>query len=347
LISLVASRIYHLRGSPRVIGLAIGRGMGPRLEQNIHHYLTAGPAKQGGLDWERLRHGALPWLHSLPQRFQEELQGMAEGAGLPLQRIAEWCFADECLTHGCSAFLCSIGGQIWVGRNNDIWVPDLWGYVTIREVEDRIPSISFGMEGEPFTPTGINQEQLWLHYNYLPVWDAPGGNKPSMAPYVFLTEALETCRTLEEVGKLLGEVDRSGGMMIFAAEGATQRGAVFECTCTSHVRHDLSERWLAGTNHYLAGDTPLEAEVYAPNSVGRYTRLVALLGERIQPGAATQMPRDLVHILANPGIEQRGEAYGTVYANVACPGDKAVWYTLGGYPAASAGAWQPIDWPWA
>jgi hypothetical protein len=38
-------------------------------------------------------------------------------------------------------------------------VPELWGYVTIREVEGRIPTISFSMEGDVFTPTGINKAQ--------------------------------------------------------------------------------------------------------------------------------------------------------------------------------------------
>lgn len=341
------ARICHLKGNPGAVGFAIGRRMGARLEQNIRRYLAAGPGKHGGLDWEKLRHGAMPWLHNLPQRFQEELQGLAEGANLPLRLLAEWCFAEECLSERCSAFLCTIAGQTWVGRNNDIWLPELWGYVTIREIEGRIPTISFGLEGEPFTATGINQEQLWLHYNYLPVWDAPAGKKPSLTPYVLLTEALETCRTLENVGALLGGVDRSGGMMIFAVEGAAERAAIFECACSRHVRRDLPQDWLAGTNHYLASETPLEAGVYAPHSTGRYARLVALLSERIRPGVALETPRDLVAILAGPGIEQRGEGYGTVYANVACPSSNTLWYTFGGYPAASAGRWQPVAWPWS
>ena len=55
---------------------------------------------------------------------------------------------------------------------------------------------------------------------------------------------------------------------------------------------------------------------------------------------------DLVQVLADNGIERRDKDYGTVYANVACPGQHLLWYTLGGYPAASTGAWHALAWPW-
>jgi hypothetical protein len=38
-------------------------------------------------DLEKLHAGALPWLRTLPKRFQDEFEGMAEGADIPLQRL--------------------------------------------------------------------------------------------------------------------------------------------------------------------------------------------------------------------------------------------------------------------
>jgi hypothetical protein len=345
--SSVESRICRARGSARAVGWAIGRHLGPRLEQNIQHYIEQGPARHMALDRDRLRRGALPWLRCLPRRFQDELEGLAEGAGLPLQRVAEWCYVEECTAGGCSAFLCSLGGQTWVARNNDIWVPDLWGYVTIHEVEGYIPTISFGLEGEPFIATGINRERLWLHYNYLPVWDAPTGTRPTLPPYVLLTIALETCSGLGEVEALLAAVDRTSGMMIFAADTRNDTYAVFECSCSAHVRRQPRAGWLAGTNHYLAGPAPVAAGLYVPHSVDRYERLAELVAGYMQQDGTMALPWDLVQILADAGVEQRGEGYGTVYANVACPARGELWYTFGGYPAASAGAWQRLDWPFA
>jgi hypothetical protein len=118
-----APRLYHLQGSARAIGLAIGQRMGPRLEQNIGHYLHHGSARYAGLDWDRLRRDALTWLHRLPGRFQDELEGLALGAGLPLQRIAEWCFADECLARCGVALVMSRRREEHTKEESRRWLP--------------------------------------------------------------------------------------------------------------------------------------------------------------------------------------------------------------------------------
>jgi len=183
----IAKRIYHLKGSPREVGFLLGQALGKRLGDNIDRYIQTGPARHGFLDTNKLHTGALLWLRSLPQRFQDEIEGMAEGANISLQRLAEWCFVEECTDSGCTGLICRLNGRAWVARNNDLWAPDLWGYVSIREVEGRIPTISFGLEGDVFTVTGINRERLWLHSNYLPVRDEPTTKKPHQATYVWLT----------------------------------------------------------------------------------------------------------------------------------------------------------------
>jgi hypothetical protein len=76
----VDPRICHAKGSARAVGLDNGRRMGPRLEQNIRHYIEQGPGKHTSLDWDELHRGALPWLRRLPQRFRDELESLAEGA---------------------------------------------------------------------------------------------------------------------------------------------------------------------------------------------------------------------------------------------------------------------------
>jgi hypothetical protein len=335
------ARIHHVKGSPKEIGFALGLALGNRLALNIDRYIQTGPAKHGALDVKKLREGALPWLCSLPQRYQDEFEGLAAGSGVPLQRLAEWCFVEECVQSGCSALVCSIGGHAWVARNNDLWAPDMWGYVTVREVEGRLPTAIFGLEGEVFAGTGINAERLWLHYNWLPVQDAPALQKPHWACFVWLTEALETCRTIHEVEVLLGEVDRDGGMLLFAVDGKTDAFAVFECSCAAHVRREGRGTWIAGTNHCLGSD-----DDGSMSSRLRFHRLEELARELCGRGETVEAPEDLIRILADPGVEVRGEDYGTVYANVACPSTGEMWYTFGGYPAASAGAWQQMVWPW-
>jgi hypothetical protein len=338
------NRIYRFKGSPKEIGLAAGRALGEKLEHNISRYLAR---RQAATDMNKLRQGALPWLRRLPQRIQDEYEGMAEGANLPLQRLAEWAYVEECESNRCSGAVCLIGNRAWVARNNDTFVPDMWGYVTIREVDGRIPTISFSLEGDVFTPTGISQDRLWLHYNYLPVWDKPAPGKPHLPGYAFLTEALELCRTIRDVEALLGEIHRDGGMLLFAVDGKTEEFVLFECTCANHFRRDPSEAWIVGTNHYcVCPDPALPAEEQGSSTLSRFRRMEHLVQTLYTPQATPRLPADLIRVLADDAVEMRGAEFATVYANVACPSRGEIWYTFGGYPAASVGDWQRLDWPW-
>lgn len=345
-----ADRIRHYKGTPREIGFAAGLALGARLEQTVDHYLAR---RASAVDMARLHEGALAWLRSLPKRFQEEFEGMAEGARLPLQKLVEWCYIEECEGHRCSGAVGLFDGRAWVARNNDTFVPELWGYATIREVDGRIPTIGFGMEGDVFAPTGINKEKLWLHYNWLPVWDKPEPGRPHFPGYVFLTEALEVCRTLDDVESWLRENHRDGGMMLFAVDGKTNEFAIFECLCAKHFRRDPSEGWIVGTNHYNAcEDRTLCGDEGSVSTLSRFRRVSDLLGDLRAAPRAARLPTDLIRILADDEIERRGrelrqgEALVTAYANVACPSSGEIWYTFGGYPAASAGDWQRLEWPW-
>jgi hypothetical protein len=328
-------RIVYARGTPWEIGVARGRALGPRMEQNIRAYAEA-RTQPGTVNPEQLRAGALPYLRSLPARFQEELAGLAEGAGLPLQRIAEWVYLEPYLwqARGCSAFICLLDGRAWVGRNNDMLVPHMWGYAAVREVEGRIPTITFSLEGDVFAPTGYNGERLWLHLHDLPAWDAPQPGQPQLLSFILLVEALETCATLSDVEALLDRVDRVDSMQLFAVDGKTDAFAIYECSYHAWRRRPTEGQWLVGTNHH-----PGDPEA-GKDSVARYQRLQ----ERVSTLASgrVSIPEDLIAILADDGVEARGQGYGTVYANVACPSSGALWYTLGGYPAASRGNWQQL-----
>lgn len=343
----MTSRVYHLAGTPYQVGHQMGQALGPRLAVNIDRYTSQRTSAGGAFDEAAWREGALPYLETLPPRFREEFEGLAAGANLPLQRIAEWIYLEVILDAGCSAAIVTLGERVWVARNNDSFAPDMWGYATIRKIGERLPTITFGMEGDVFTPTGINRERLWLHYNYLPAWDAPTGRVPHLPGYAWIVEALETCRTLQEVEALLAGSERDGGMLLFAVEGKTGAYALYECTCASFVKRRPAGAWLAGTNHYVTHPQASAARNAGPgSSVARYARLVTLIRQLLARDGAVCPFRDLATILADDGVEARTGETITVYANVACPATGELWYTLGGYPAASQGNWQRLPWPW-
>ncbi|MFC2029666.1 C45 family autoproteolytic acyltransferase/hydrolase [Chloroflexota bacterium] len=340
-------RILRFRGSPYEIGFAAGRTLGAKLEQTINHYTTN---REHASDMIQLHRGALPWLRRLPKRFQDELEGMAEGANLPLQRLAEWSYIEECESIRCSAAVGLFEKRAWIARNNDSFVPELWGYVSIREVEGRIPTISFSMQGDVFAPTGINQDRLWLHYNFLSAWDEPGPGRPHVPPYVFLTEALELCRTISDVEALLNRIDRDGGMLLFAVDGKDNEFALFDCMRSRHYRRQPSNGWIVGTNHYCACEdlTLSDADKEPLGTLSRFKQMEDLVQTLSASQTPPNLPADLIQILADDAIERRvyDKRVITVYSNVACPSTGEIWYTFGGYPAASRGNWQKLEWPW-
>jgi hypothetical protein len=333
-------RIIHLKGTPREIGLAKGRLLGQRLENNIRRYIQDRPQNNDALDHVRVQNEALPLLRKLPLRFQEELEGLAEGSGVNLQRVAEWIAVERCVLDSCSGLILLVDRHSWVGRNNDFRVPDAWGYVTIREVDNRIPTISFGMEGDVFSGTGINYEQLWIHSQFLQVEDTPRADKPHYPGYVILTEALETCQTPSDVEDMLNSIDRDDGVIFFVVDGKTNESVIFECTCQQYISREPVNDLLIATNHSYSTNPGDISE----NSMRRLKRLNELIdGKEFKE---ERLPRDIISILADALVEQRDGHYITVESAVACTTEKQIWYTLGGYPAASNGNWSRIEWPW-
>jgi hypothetical protein len=163
-----------------------------------------------------------------------------------------------------------------------------------------------------------------------------------MPAFVLLTDMLETCKTLEDVEESLAQNDRDGGMMLFAVDGKTDKFAIYECSCSQVFKRTPAQGWLVGTNHFYNRPLP---EGYQ-NSKLREDLLASMTERLVKRQGEISYPEDLIASLADKRIEANRENWWTVYANVACPSKKQVWYTFGGYPAASHGDWQPVEWPW-
>ncbi len=239
---------------------------------------------------------------------------------------------------GCSAFLLRTGDGLWVGRNNDLWVPDVWGYAIQRQVIGRLGTVTFGIRGELYAATGVNSSGLWLHYNWLPALDQPDAH--AWTPFVLLTDILETCEDIDAVEARLRSDNRQGGMLIFSAS-PDGRAAILECSCHQVARCDLDSGFLVGTNHYQFIPEMKDPLAANQSSLLRAEAMATKLG---------RLPRnpqlkDLIAILADPNVEQHRENYGTVYANLYNSLSRQLWFTFGGYPAASHGNWQPVPGP--
>ena len=176
--------------------------------------------------------------------------------------------------------------------------------------------------------------------------DWPG--RPHVPPYVFLTEALELCRTISDVEALLNTTNRDAGMLLFAVDGKDNGFALFDCMCSKHYRRQPSNGWIVGTNHCCACEdlTLSDADTEPLGTLSRFKQMENLVQTLSASQTPPNLPSDLIQILADDAIERRDKGLITVYSNVACPSTGEIWYTFGGYPAASRGDWQKLEWPW-
>ena len=342
------NRITNIHGAnPYEVGFSLGQNIGSRLAHNIKTYITQRPDPQQPINLDTFQHQALPWLQTLPARFQDEFHGLADGSGVPRQRIAEWAYLEAHLSQGCSSFFCHIEDRIWVAHNNDTFVPHMWGYVTIRNIAKRIPTMCFGLEGDIWATAGINKSQLWLHIDHLPVSDTPQKSKLCLPTYGFLVEALETCETIQEVEALLKKIDRTDGMLLFVADGKTNTSTVFECTCTTATQCPFDSEWMVRTNHACVAPNITKQSHNRPlNSWSRFQRLEFLLNQHTTSPNKNLTTQDLIQFLADDEVERRGESFATAYSTLTCPSTKEIWYTFGGHPSASSGNWKSVFWPW-
>ncbi len=110
--------------------------------------------------------------------------------------------------------------------------------------------------------------------------------------------------------------------------------------------------WIVGTNHFCAcQDLTLGDDEGSASTLSRFSRITELVEGLVTGQSTPALPDSMMQVLADDQIERRhdkrpaGELI-TAYANVACPASGDTWYTFGGYPAASAGNWQRLEWPW-
>lgn len=326
------------RGEAYEMGQQIGVSARATLKPTLEKYIHAAD-RAWGLDLDAMEKGALSKAETLPADYLEEMRGVADGAGLPIDLLASGLFCDTFM-RGCTAFLYRLRDQIWVGRNNDFIAPGIWSQINVLERKDRIPTMLFGMKGDLFAGTGYNAEKLWLHYNYLPAWDTPP-TPDAQPPFVWLRQALGCCKTLKDVETLLRDAPRSGGMNLFAADGKSGEGAIYECGCATQVKRPLDKGFIAAANHPVV-TTPPQGFAMDPDSVSRQQALENSLQKLTSHNPFKAFTRPL----ALPAVARGNENFGTVYSCLACPTLDMLWYVCNGLPAPGNGVWERVEWQW-
>jgi tetratricopeptide (TPR) repeat protein len=196
---------------------------------------------------------ARDFVKRVPQRYQDEMRGIADGSGLPFDDIIATTLFWDISQSGCTGILMrGPGGTIIGGKNDDsgslgsvagssIMVrARAKGYNTVTQI---VASPS-GMMGF----MGCNDKGLTYTVQTL----VPKNTNPKGYPVdIFIRTALEECSSLEQVYKMLDQYPASlGGFGIAWSDQKTGRGVVTELTPSGWGKVEMNGPILWDENRY-------------------------------------------------------------------------------------------------
>ncbi len=232
-------RVLHVKGSPYEMGYQQGALLREDIRENVRYLfdvkgkeMKVDLAGLSLLDPKRVIGGiAASQKKHIPARFFEEMQGVADGAGMDVQDIIVANFIPE-LFH-CSGFALSGSatrdGTLYHGRILDYgcdWKLQEHAVLTIAEPEGKTPFVNVTYAGFIGSVTGMNARGVSIGEmggRGLGHWDG--------VPMALLVRmALEEAGTLDEAIAVFRDHPRTCEYYYVIADGKSGKGAGIEAT---------------------------------------------------------------------------------------------------------------------
>jgi len=204
------TRVLHLKGSHHDMGVQHGTLMkdeilvGAKLIQTVGAVTWEKNFKQSSREaWNRTS----PFI---PQKYKDEIAGMAEATGLTLEEVQDFTIFPE-LFH-CSGFAlwgkATADGSLLHGRVLDYMREvgmDRWAMVIIQEPDNANAFVNVGYSGTIGSVTGMNVKHVGIGE-----MGGSGAEKWDGMPMTLLVrECLEVCNSVDEVQKLMTDTPRT------------------------------------------------------------------------------------------------------------------------------------------
>jgi isopenicillin-N N-acyltransferase like protein len=308
------------KGSYREIGRQVGEAARPQTEASLAFFADNFAAMSGGLSFDaaiRLADAYLPYARRCVPDAVDELEGMAEGAGVSFAALLVANCAEELtaaepvvgaaplpaaasagapppaatpagappgaprrpLTRGCTAVAIACGGRHIVGHNMDWYVVDAPNNVLFDLTHpDGTRLLAFA--GAAYLPmVGLNSHGVGNVSNSLHSRDNRVG-----VPNCFVRRTTMTAATLEEARERgLAPARARGTNQVFADAGGRLWDVESSATASAFADH-TARGYLAHTNHYVApAMAPFEGND-ANESRTRLRTAEALLAEGLDHG---------------------------------------------------------------
>lgn len=223
------------------------------------------------------------------QRFTDEMDGLAAGAGLPSDDIRAANFIPE-LFH-CSGFAIAGGatadGTLYHGRVLDYatdWGLQEHAVIIVGEPDDGIPYVNISYAGFVGSVTGMNTS----HISIGEMGGGGLGNWQGVPMAQLMRQVIESAETLEDAIKVFQDNPRTCQYFYVIADGKTGQSVGMEATWEKvDVIH-------AGESHPLLPHAVKECALLSAG--GRYQELV----RRVKEGAGTFTAESALTLMDRP-----------------------------------------------
>jgi acyl transferase domain-containing protein/NAD(P)-dependent dehydrogenase (short-subunit alcohol dehydrogenase family) len=308
-----ALKIIRLQGSPYDMGREYGRRQAGEIQAIIRNYIEI----LGGVVDQRQDLKAV--MQNLDAYFGkaglEELRGLADGSGLPLEIVAGFNLAlmPELLP-GCSHFAfwdhSNGSGEILHGTNEDAPLSLTLGralmpVAMIRHPEGGIPHLTFVLPGQFTGLNGVNACGLAISSTMLLDRLSPHDTTVGRMHGVLVKEILEGAADIETAVAMVRSARRLGGWGLLLSHQATSNLCYLEYD-EGAVTVDRRPEHMVGTNHSLLG-TPRNGNRAPGHSVDRLKRLIELVNPNGDGGCSMEAAQSALRDCHDPTRDCRAE----------------------------------------
>jgi len=320
--------ILHLFGSPRELGLAHGRILSAQIARLKKKYLER-LFRQGYAE-DSVRRLCAGMEKFLSREFRQELEGMAQGAGLPFEDILLFhTFLDIFKVMCCSTFVLApeiAQGRVIFGRNLDfptLDVAHLYSLVIVYHPDEGNRFFSVSWPGIAGALSGMNENGLALAA--MEVFQDETSLEGE--PYVLLfRRILQTCSRISQAQSLVENSPRTTANNLMLADKSGE-ACLLEITPRQvSVRYPQDGRLMA-TNHFRSPG------LYQQVDSWRYDTMAQMIESR-RGKIDLDFARQILHQV------NLGEI--TMQSMIFLPQEGKMWLSLG-TPPTSGGPYIPVE----
>jgi hypothetical protein len=282
--------VAYLQGDPYQMGLQQGALLRSELRGLIRDYLYGRLIADYGASHFWWLSQARLLDHGIPEPLRQEMQGIADAAGLSYQDVLllntvpdlqalarkqpSWELFPALFSSAnqgvppvrsslCAAFAgwgrATADGELLVGHNLDCAESDLLQHylaLVVRQPAEGNSFVSLGLVGTVGVWTGMNEEKIIVALSSSPSADVAVSGQPLP---LLLRQVLESSGSLTEAVNLLLSAERLYGGNVILGDGKAPQGVALELSAHRHAlfEADVASDLLLRTNHFLDAELAL------------------------------------------------------------------------------------------